>query len=128
MKNGDKKTVAEDYDLIAKNAALITKMIARDNCQEIFRDLPRLLDPELNRRKIDHARHCRTKMTRETNHMTYRILNTAIKLGALQGICYLKSVLARAEHARKLFLLDVESSEPTSARVGTPRRRRCSTT
>lgn len=113
LKNGDEKIVVEDLDKIARNAALIEKMAARDNCIEIFRDLPRTLDPMSNRRRVDHSRYCRTKMKREMSHMCYRILNTAIKLCALQGICMLKAILARARYARELFLLAVESSEPT---------------
>jgi hypothetical protein len=55
----------------------------RDTVDEIFRDLPGVLDESLQRRKIDFTNHCRTKMRRESAMMSYRILNLAIKLRAL---------------------------------------------
>lgn len=99
-------------DRIARNAALIERMHANDTVMEIFRDVARNYDNDPTKRRIDFTRFWRNKMKREESSLVYRILNTAIKLRSLQGICLLKAILARANYAKDLFLMNVEEAEP----------------
>jgi hypothetical protein len=105
----DQKELEFDEDeKFERNAKLIQILHSKDSCLDIFRDLHTVLGDGQNRNRIHYSTFYQCKVARQNKMMTYNVLNMAIKLRAISGLCLFRAILTRIQLARELFIMEIE--------------------